>query len=105
MPKSKQSEREFYEVYRVDGICAVDYPDGSTGLYKTREDAERCSEKIRGEKNLCGKGENPGYIILAMTGDNYVTWWMRESDSVCVQENYFSMEEFEEAVEDFFSRQ
>ena len=53
----------------------------------------------------CGKGENPGYIILAMTGSNYVTWWMRESDSVCVQGHYFSMEEFKEAVEDFFSRQ
>ena len=53
----------------------------------------------------CRKGENPGYIILAVTGSNYVTWWMRESDSACMQGHYFSMEEFEEAVEDFFSRQ
>jgi len=53
----------------------------------------------------CRNGENPGYIILAVTGSNYVTWWMRESDSFCVQGHYFSMEEFKEAVEDFFSRQ
>jgi len=51
-----------------------------------------------------GLGMTEGYIILAVTGSNYVTWWMRESDNACMQGHYFSKEEFKEAVEDFFSR-
>ena len=47
----------------------------------------------------------PGYIVLAVTEDQYITTWLREKDSSYAHSNYFRMEEFKEAVEDFFSRQ
>ena len=78
-----QSEREFYEVYRVDGICAVDYPDGSTGLYKTREDAERCSEKIRGEKNLYEPHREGKHWVVYYPGGMEGCYRTREDAEKC----------------------